>query len=74
MKSPETQPVMEYRTTLCYINQNGRRTASVITYIASALELEDPGPGGFVLFGIVDPSDASCKSPVALYALSTTYK
>ena len=47
---------------------------SVITYIASAFELEELVLGGVPVFGLVELPNASCKLPVALYALSTAYR
>jgi len=48
----------------------------MITYIASAFELEGLELGGIPPLGLVvfDVPAASCKLPVALYALSTAYR
>jgi hypothetical protein len=61
-------------STILYQNEIRMGQTSMITYIASAFELEELALGGVALFGLVELPNASCKLPVALYALRTAYR
>lgn len=72
MKSAETQPVIEYKTTLNSRDKNAfQYNIAMITNMARALEVVELELGGFELLPGGPLAEGSCGPAVALYACKT---